>query len=300
MTDPKACLGIDLGTSGCRGIAIDHSGNILAQSHTDLPSPIRQQQSVEQDPELWWQAVHQIITDILSQLGDTPLATIAIDGTSGSLLLCDENGQPLSQGLMYNDARATAEAERIAAIAPTDTAAIGPSSTLAKLLWLQQHTSIDKVRFALHQADWIANRLCGEFGLSDTNNCMKLGYDAQQQSWPEWLDEFNLPRHLLPQVLPPGSLMGHLDLQLAAHFGITHAVDIIAGTTDSTAAIYASGASQPGDAITSLGSTLVTKVVCETPIFDPQHGVYSQPYGPYWLVGGASNSGGNVLLTYFS
>ncbi|MDH5361243.1 MAG: FGGY-family carbohydrate kinase [Gammaproteobacteria bacterium] len=295
-----AALGIDLGTSGCRGIAIAADGSILAHTHTELPPPLRRQAQVEQNPQLWWQAVDHIIRQILIQLGDIPLTSIAIDGTSGTLLLCDTDGQPLTPGLMYNDARATAEAERISACAPTDTAASGASSALAKLLWLQQHGPITEAHFALHQADWVANRLGGEFGLSDTNNCMKLGYDALAAEWPAWLDQLAIPRELLPRALPPGSLMGQLTPQLAAHYDIDHTVAIVAGTTDSTAAIYASGAAEPGDAITSLGSTLVTKVICETPIYDPKHGVYSQPFGRYWLVGGASNSGGNVLLNYFS
>lgn len=254
---------------------------------------------MEQDPLLWWQAVERILVDILRQLDEIPLLSIATDGTSGTLLLCDEQGQPLTPALMYNDARATVEAAQIATIAPSDTAATGASSALAKLLWLQQYGPANEARFALHQADWIANRLCGSFGHSDINNCMKLGYDPQRGDWPDWLDGLGLARHLLPQVLQPGTLMGQLSAEMAARFGLEHEVRIIAGTTDSTAAIYASGATEPGEAITSLGSTLVTKVISQTPIFDPQHGVYSQPYGKYWLVGGASNSGGNVLCKYF-
>ena len=73
-----------------------------------------------------------------------------------------------------------------------------------------------------------------------------------------------------------------------------------AGTTDSTAAVMATGACRVGDAITSLGSTLVMKVISEKPIAHAQYGIYSQPYGKYWLVGGGSNSGGAVLRNYFT
>jgi sugar (pentulose or hexulose) kinase len=83
-------------------------------------------------------------------------------------------------------------------------------------------------------------------------------------------------------------------------FGLSPDTAVIAGTSDSTAAIIATGASQSGDAITSLGSTLVTKVVSERPIFAPEYGVYSQPYGKLWLVGGGSNTGGTVLRHYFT
>jgi sugar (pentulose or hexulose) kinase len=56
----------------------------------------------------------------------------------------------------------------------------------------------------------------------------------------------------------------------------------------------------PGEAVTSLGSTLVLKVLSEEPIFAPEYGVYSQPLGDYWLVGGGSNSGGAVLRHFFN
>ena len=129
---------------------------------------------------------------------------------------------------------------------------------------------------------------------------MKLGFDAQAQGWPSWLDELGVERRLLPKVLRPGEEMGRINEEMAIHFGLNPATRIVAGTTDSTAAILASGASKPGEAVTSLGSTLVPKVICERPIFDIAHGVYSQPFGRYWLAGGGSNSGGLVLLQYFS
>ncbi|TPW18301.1 MAG: carbohydrate kinase FGGY, partial [Halothiobacillaceae bacterium] len=68
----------------------------------------------------------------------------------------------------------------------------------------------------------------------------------------------------------------------------------------STAAFIATGAKRVGEAVTSLGSTLVTKVLSHQPIFAPEFGVYSQPLGDLWLVGGSSNSGGAVLRHYFS
>jgi len=62
----------------------------------------------------------------------------------------------------------------------------------------------------------------------------------------------------------------------------------------------ATGVQTLGDAVTSLGSTLVLKVISDKPIFAAEYGVYSQPFGRYWLVGGASNSGGAVLKQFFS
>jgi D-ribulokinase len=67
------------------------------------------------------------------------------------------------------------------------------------------------------------------------------------------------------------------------------------GTTDSIAAFLASGANSPGQAVTSLGSTLVVKLLSEKPVEDSTRGIYSHRLGDRWLVGGASNVGCAVL-----
>ena len=75
---------------------------------------------------------------------------IAIAGTSGTLVLCDKKGAPVSPGLMYNDRRSQAEADRIAEVADDLSAAFGTSGSLAKLLWLQEKKSNARAAHALH------------------------------------------------------------------------------------------------------------------------------------------------------
>jgi sugar (pentulose or hexulose) kinase len=302
-------IGIDLGTSGCRAIAIDGQQQILAEATVDLPPPRRSGTEVEQDPELWWTAVAECLQQLTQSIAPGTVAAIAVDATSATLLLTDARGTPLRPALMYNDARATAEAERLMRIVPADSAAHGPSCALAKLLWLKNHdAAFGHATHVCHQADWIAARLCARFPattvFSDYNNALKLGFDAQQQRWPDWLGELDLSPSLLPEVVAPGTVIGNIDTALAERLKLPSSTCIVAGTTDSTAAFLATGASEPGEAVTALGSTLVCKVISERPVSAPQYGVYSQPLisaGKLrWLVGGASNSGGNVLRHYFT
>ncbi len=293
MSEKSTFIGIDLGTSGIRAIAINGVGQIVAEARTTLPAPINS----EQEPQLWWDACCDTLTALLAQLDQSEIKAIAIDGTSGTLLLTDKHGRPLGPALMYNDNRSQAEAQRIAQIAPKESAAHGATSTLAKLLYLNP---APQVRHALHQADWIVGNLTGHYGVSDENNCLKLGYDAINRCWPAWLDQLHINRVLLPKVLMPGTPIAPITTAISQRFGLPANTLIVAGTTDSTAAFIATGAYRTGEAVTSLGSTLVMKVISTTPIFSPQHGVYSQPLGDQWLVGGGSNSGGAVLLHHFS
>ncbi|MEK7191251.1 MAG: FGGY family carbohydrate kinase, partial [Pseudomonadota bacterium] len=193
-------LGVDFGTSGCRAVAINAGGELLAQAQTPLPAPEKHGAEVSQDPAQWWQALTQVLKDILATVNREKVRALAVDGTSATLLLCDAQGRPLTPALLYNDRRAVAPAARIAARAPQQAAVHGPTSSLAKLLWFQDNGFARQAAHALHQADWIAGRLTGAYGHSDYHNCLKLGYDAEQLTWPAWLADLGVNTALLPQV----------------------------------------------------------------------------------------------------
>lgn len=291
-------VGIDVGTSGVRACAVDNSGEVRGAAAVSLAAPRQDGSGIDQDPELWWQATVAALDKLGAIIDLGAVARIAVDGTSGTLLLIDADGRPCSPGLMYNDARAAGEAKRIAAVAPPESGAHGASSALAKLLHLLGTTS--RAHHAVHQADWIAGRLAGHHGISDENNALKLGYDPVGREWPRWLDQLGVPNDLLPTVLVPGTPFAGIEPAVARTLGLPASVRIVAGTTDGVAAFIATGAETPGDAVTSLGTTLVVKLVATQPIFAAAQGVYSHRLGDKWLAGGASNSGGAALLAHFS
>jgi xylulokinase len=135
--------------------------------------------------------------------------------------------------------------------------------------------------------------------VSDYHNVLKLGYDVAQLRYPHWLRHHSL-FPLLPQVTQPGIIVGSVLPSIAQRFSLNPQCQICAGTTDSIAAFLASGAHQPGEAVTSLGSTLVLKLLSPVAIVDRQFGIYSHRLGNLWLVGGASNTGGEVLQRFFN
>lgn len=304
MADPGGCaIGVDVGTSGCRAVAVDHDGRPLVWARVGLPAPLTPADGrVEQDPELWWDAAVQVLTRIGTDLAARRqgIFAIAVDGTSSTLLLADPDGTPRGPALMYNDRRARKSALRVDSAAPPESAARGAGSSLSKLLHLAAGQGCPEGTLALHQADWIGGRLAGCPGWSDWNNALKLGYDAERLVWPDWVQGLIPPGIRLPRVLAPGTTVATLAPAIAQHLGISPSVWVVAGTTDSTAAVIAAaGACRPGDAVTCLGSTMVLKIVSPRPLTSSRHGVYSQRLGDQWLVGGASNSGGSVLRQFF-
>ena len=298
MFKQQLYIGIDLGTSGVRACAIDHNKTLIHSCSSSLPAADIDQDSITQDPQLWWLATRQVLTELLAAIDASQLVAISVNGTSGTVLACDQQGTPLAPARMYNDRACSEQAALLDGIAPADSAAHGASCGLAKLLYL--HQQYPQAKHLLHQADWIVGKLCGRFDISDENNALKSGYDPRQGKWPDWLNQLPIEVKKLPDIVPPGRVIQAIDNRLFGHLRLNPQCQLISGTTDSIAAFIATGASQPGDAVTSLGSTLVLKIISDKPIFSPEYGIYSHKLGPYWLAGGASNSGGAVLKHYFS
>lgn len=291
-------IGIDIGTSGVRACAINAAETLLHTCKVTLPAPIKHQQSITQDANLWWSATQKALNQLFKLIQASNVVAISVNGTSGTVLICDTQGEPLAPARMYNDAHCSHQAKSIQLIAPKNTAAQSANSGLAKLLYLQEQ--YPQADHGLHQADWITGKLCGHFDISDENNALKTGYSPELSQWPDWLNQLPLSPNFLPKVVPPGTPIACIKRGLFNEFQLNPHCKIISGTTDSIAAFIATGAHKPGDAVTSLGSTLVLKIVTDTPIFAPELGIYSHKLGNYWLAGGASNSGGNVLTKYFN
>lgn len=290
-------IGIDLGTSGIRISAINEDKYPIAELSITLPASRIDGPAISQNPSDWQTSLLNLFEQLHQQINLTQIKALAIDGTSGTVLLTDKQGQPVSEALMYNDARSLQQVEQLRVITQNSVVQ-NVSAGLPKLMWLTE--KYENYSYAMHQADWIMQLFTGQPGHSDINNCLKTGYDAIQQQWPKWLEALPAVKDKLPIVHQPGSVVATISQHAARQFHLPVTTKIIAGTTDSHAAILATGISHTGEAVTSLGSTLVTKVISDTPVFDKDYGVYSQPFADKWLVGGGSNTGGAILRDYFT
>jgi sugar (pentulose or hexulose) kinase len=293
-------LGLDIGTSGVRATLIDDSCQILASSSTALPASAQQQNMLCQKPEDWWQGVLDCLQQLSSMHSLSGLQAISIDGTSGTTLLTDTQNRPISPALMYNDVRPADLLKESCRNAPA-VPACSRTSALAKALWLYQNHAPASEYFIQQQADWVQSQFTGKPGFSDWNNALKLGFDPESCSWPNWLTTIDLGKGKFPRVFPPGKPVAGISPRMAHTLGLPESTLLHAGTTDSIAAFIASGAGQAGDAVTSLGSTLVLKLCTQRPINSSAHGIYSHRLDQQrWLAGGASNSGGAVLKEIFT
>lgn len=285
-------IGIDVGTSGVRAVAVDSAGRPVGRGTMATDGPGLD----PRDPEMWWLAAVAALRRLAAEADLSGVGALSVDGTSGTVLVTDAAGRPVGTALMYNDPcpDETVPA-RIDAVAPPGSAARGRSSALARALVLLRRPGAMRV---LHQADWIAGRLSGRFDVTDENNALKTGYDPVARRWPDWISGLGIDRAALPRAVAPGTPVGEIAADAVA-LGLPAGTLVVAGTTDGCASFLATGADAVGDAVTALGSTLVIKLLSDRPVDSPQHGVYSHRMGDRWLVGGASNSGGAVIAQLF-
>lgn len=296
MTRPMATqqartLGIDIGTSGLRIAALGEAGDCLWLEKADWPDSAVEADT-EQDPAAWW----RVFDDLMQALGHrgrlAGVRAVAFAGTSGTVLTMTADGTAEGPALMYDDPRGQEQRDALRRLE------IDPDTqldALARWRWLVD--SRGQSGRPVSQADWFVHRLTGRH-VSDSNNALKWGFDAVAERWPAPLAErFG---DALPSVQRSGTPVGPMRPDWCRRWRLPAETLVATGTTDSMAALWASGASREGDGVTSLGSTLALKLISERPIADAASGVYSHRFGERFAVSGASNTGGRVLARHFS
>lgn len=310
MHNGNACfIGIDVGTQGERAVLVDVQGNLLGSREESFP--LSGQSREEQSPLDWWDAclrsLKQLLADVSGQTDLRRIQAIAVTSTSGTIIPLDHQRQPLHNAIMYSDGRQVEEGnicrEAATAYNPNGYTAFNTSSGLPKMLWFMNRypdKAAQLYKF-VHAADFITGRLSGRYDVTDLTNVLKSGYDVQQRRWPEYIaQQLHMQAQWLQEVVPSGTPVGRVDPAVAAMLGLAEDVLVVAGMTDGCASQIASGAVNPGDWNTTIGTTLVVKGVTTAAIHDPAGRLYCHrhPEG-FWMPGGASNTGADWITRDF-
>lgn len=287
---PDLALGIDLGSSGLRLALIDAQGCLLSERSAGYPLPFEQ-------PEGWREGLEGLIGTLEAPLR-ARVGAIALDGTSGTLLLCSPDGTARGPALPYHQA-CPEQAEALARLVPVGSPAASASGSLARALnLLSQEGALDGSQPLLlrHQADWLMGWLLGHWRWGEAGNNLRLGWDLQRETWAGQI-EHQPWSSALPKIVASGTALGALASDMAKRLGLPATCQVVSGTTDANAAVLAADPG-PGDGVSVLGTTLVLKRFVEAPLKGP--GLTNHRVGGRWLVGGASNAGAGILRRFFT
>lgn len=302
----SATCGIDVGTQGVRAVVVSAAGELLGSGEAGIAGDIRSGVRHTQPADAWWDALVGAVRGAVRTAGPAvEITALALDATSGTVVVEAADGSPRGAGLMYDDSRAAEQAARTQSAGSQLWTALGyrmqPSWALPKVLWLVDADVLGPGDRVVHQADHLLRRLTGHVVATDTSHALKTGVDLRSAAWPEGVfADLGIAVSLLPEVVLPGTVLGAVSAEAAAATGLPAGTTVRAGMTDGCAAQIAARALRPGSWSSALGTTLVIKGSTGALVHDASGAVYCHrnPDGG-WLPGGASSVGAGAVRESF-
>ena len=262
-------IGLDIGTSSSKAVAVDASGTVVATRTSPHGTSQPRPGWFEQDAQVvWWEQSGLLLRGLLAdeRVAGSEIRAVAVSGLGPCLVVCDKDGRPLRPAILYGiDMRASAEvaeltgqlgADRILARGGSalSSQAVGP-----KLLWLQRHEPDTWTRTArwYSASSFLVERLTGEY-LLDHHTASQFDpmYDLAARSWAaDWAAELS-PGVPLPRLAWPGEIAGPVTAAASAVTGLPEGTPVLAGTVDAWAEAHSVGVRAPGDLMIMYGSTL--------------------------------------------
>lgn len=270
-----AILVLDLGTHKCRAVAIQDGGGVVARAMSP-PYPTHRDHPgwAEQEPEDWWRAAIGCIRALLGEIDARHIRAVIPVGHGPSHLPVDADGRPLGRSLIWQDVRARAEADWVAANTTVERRfeALGlhlpmaPNMGPSKLLWLRDHERgrYDRAAGIIQPKDYLTLRLTGEI-VSDRYGLKDLVHAETGEFDPWYAEVLGLRRSLIPRMLAPWSLVGRTKAAQTAETGLPAGLPVGCGTIDAFAGLIGSGGEKEGDVCDVSGTSEIVGLVRESP-----------------------------------
>lgn len=301
-------LGIDIGTSGTKTIAIDEAGQILASASAEYPCDYPRPGWSEQDPELWWTATVATVRDVLAKghLKPADIKGIGLSGQMHGSVFLDGNGHVLRKALLWNDQRTAAECAEIEQRAGGREALVrmvaNPALTgftAPKILWVRNHEpeTYSKIKQVLLPKDYIRYRLSGTYATEVSDASGTLLLDVANRRWSdELLGKLDIERSLLPDCFESPEVSATVSAAGSEATGLLRGTPIVGGGGDQPAGAVGNGIVRSGVVSASMGTSGVVFAHTPEPGFDPlgrlQRGCHAVP-GAWHVMGVVLSAGGS-------
>jgi xylulokinase len=265
----SVAVGLDVGTSGVKALAVSAAGEVLARAEAGYGLSTPRPGWAEQDPADWWRATEEA----LAALGVDEVAGIGLSGQMHGLVALDAAGEVIRPAILWNDQRTGAECAEIEErvgferlVELTGNRAL-TGFTAPKLLWMRRHEPDAYARIAriMLPKDYVRLRLCGEHAIDVADASGTLLFDVARRRWSdEVLEALEIPREWLPRALESAEVSG----------ATADGVPVAAGAGDQAAGALGVGVIEPGPASVVLGTSGVVFSALDAYRADPQARVH--------------------------
>ena len=263
-------IGIDVGTSGCKTIAVDASGAILASCVSEYPLYQPKAGWNEQDPADWWVGVQKSVSEAVSKIGNAEIAGVSFSGQMHGLVALDKNDNIVRRAILWNDQRTDAECEEITAAAGGLEGLLSYSNNMmltgytgGKILWMKKNEpeNYAKTALVLNPKDYIRFLMTGskETEVSDASGTGL--FDVKNRAWSfELIEKIGLDKSIFPSCVQSTDQTGTVTEKAAKLTGIPAGTPVFAGGGDAVISTTGLGLVKPGRAGVTLGTSGVVAV----------------------------------------
>ena len=301
-------LGIDIGTSGTKTLALDDRGTILASASAEYPCSHPNPGWSEQDPELWWDATIKTVQSVLAAATFAPadVKGIGLSGQMHGSVFLDQAGAVIRPALLWNDQRTAVECREIEERAGGREALVkmvaNPALTgftAPKLLWVRrvEPANWDRVRQVLLPKDYVRYRLTGTFATEVSDASGTLLLDVVNRRWSrELLGKLEIDPSLLPPCYESPEVSSVVSETGFKATGVPKGTPVVGGGGDQPAGAVGNGIVRQGVVSATIGTSGVVFAHADQPGFDPlgrlQRGCHAVP-GAWHLMGVVLSAGGS-------
>ena len=296
-------VGLDVGTGGARAVAVDESGEVVAEASSEYPLHTPRPGWTEQDPADWWEGAKEVLGKV-TRVGE--VGGIGLTGQMHGSVFLDGSDRVVRPALLWNDQRTQTQCDEITrAVGEERLISIAGNPALTgfqapKIVWLKEEEpeNFGRVSRVLLPKDYVRLRLTGEYATDASDASGTLLLDVRARDWSaEILDTIGIPRDWMPEVYEGPENTGALRDDVATELGLPPGIPVAAGGGDNAAAAVGTGIVGPGLVNSSVGTSGV--LFAQASEFNPDpsgrlHAFCHAVPGAYHLMGVTLSAGGSL------
>lgn len=299
-------IGLDVGTSGTKAIAMDETGRLLASALVEYPLHSPKPNWAEQDPADWARAAHEALAQLASKIDAHDVKAIGLTGQMHGSVFLDADNQVIRPALLWCDQRTAAQCDAItnkvgaARLIDMVSNPALTGFTAPKILWLRDEEPghYDRVRKVLLPKDYIRWVLTGEYATDVSDASGTLLLDVKNRCWhKELLGILDIDPGFLPPTYEGTEVTGTLSKAAAEKTGLPAGIPVVAGGGDQAAGGVGCGIVSGGVVSASMGTSGVVFAFSEHVHTDPEGRVHTFCHAVpgKWHVMGVMLSAGGAL-----
>ena len=277
----RVSIGIDLGSSRIKLLALDEAGESLGISMASYPTESRRPGYAEQNPDRWWDALRLAMSELLARpaLRGASVEALGMTGQMHGAVFLDAAGSAVRPALIWSDARADAETAEIEKRIPRDelVACTGNRSnvsfTAPKIMWVARHEAgtWDRTRWVVQPKDALRARLTGEVGGDVSDASATLLFDLRARTWSDDLcGRLGIDRARLAPLTESEVSAGGLREDAARALGLPVGIAVAVGGADAPAAALGLGLAREKEADGTVLISLGTGGQVLSPVAEPK------------------------------